>query len=327
MKLLCTIGDCNGISLEVFFKATQELTGILNQGISISLCANSQTVSDYAAIVGLEVHCSNTEISFGSMNIPFVNCTTYSKVKLGSPSDSASRLAVESLEKSIRLTSSGDFDALITLPVSKGSLKQIGWDFPGQTEMIASHCNVDNPMMILCSDTVRVALATIHTPLTNVPAAITQAHILERIATFHKSLELDFALTTPSIAVLGLNPHAGEQGEIGSEEITSINPAIVQSKNYGINAKGSFPADGFFAHGEYKLFDGILAMYHDQGLIPLKLLATDGGVNFTAGLPIVRTSPDHGTAYSIAGKGIADHKSTVSAILLAHRIANNRRNQ
>lgn len=327
MKLICTIGDCNGIGLEVFFKALKEEPLSSSQDISITLCGNSRTIVDYAAQLGVEVCRSNSTLTVGSTPISILECETYSEVIFGAATISAAQLAVESLEMAIRLTISGEFDALVTLPISKVALKQIGWNFPGQTEMLAARCHSPNPMMILCSDTIRVALATIHTPLQNVPQNITQDHIRERIAALNNSLKLDYSFASPSIAVLGLNPHAGEQGEIGIEEIESINPAIQASIHNGINANGAFPADGFFAHGEYKSYDGILAMYHDQGLIPLKLLATDGGVNFTAGLPIVRTSPDHGTAYGIAGKGIADAKSTLSAILLANRIANNRRKQ
>lgn len=327
MKLICTIGDCNGIGLEVFFKALKEEPLSSSQDISITLCGNSRTIVDYAAQLGVEVCRSNSTLTVESTTISIMECDTYSEVLFGAATISAAQLAVESLEMAIRLTISGDFDALVTLPISKVALKQIGWNFPGQTEMLAARCHSPNPMMILCSDTIRVALATIHTPLQNVPQNITQDHIRERIAALNNSLKLDYSFASPSIAVLGLNPHAGEQGEIGIEEIESINPAIQASIHNGINANGAFAADGFFAHGEYKSYDGILAMYHDQGLIPLKLLATDGGVNFTAGLPIVRTSPDHGTAYGIAGKGIADAKSTLSAILLANRIANNRRKQ
>ncbi len=327
MKLNCTIGECNGIGLQVFFKALKEEPLSSSQDISITLCGNSRTIVDYAAQLGVEVCRSNSTLTVGSTTISILECDTYSAVLFGAATISAAQLAVESLEMAIRLTISGEFDALVTLPISKVALKQIGWNFPGQTEMLATRCHSPNPMMILCSDTIRVALATIHTPLQNVPQNITQDHIRERIAALNNSLKLDYSFASPSIAVLGLNPHAGEQGEIGIEEIESINPAIQASIHNGINANGAFAADGFFAHGEYKSYDGILAMYHDQGLIPLKLLATDGGVNFTAGLPIVRTSPDHGTAYGIAGKGIADAKSTLSAILLANRIANNRRKQ
>ena len=292
MKLICTIGDCNGIGLEVFFKALKEEPLSSSQDISITLCGNSRTIVDYAAQLGVEVCRSNSTLTVGSTPISILECETYSEVIFGAATISAAQLAVESLEMAIRLTISGEFDALVTLPISKVALKQIGWNFPGQTEMLAARCHSPNPMMILCSDTIRVALATIHTPLQNVPQNITQDHIRERIAALNNSLKLDYSFASPSIAVLGLNPHAGEQGEIGIEEIESINPAIQASIHNGINANGAFPADGFFAHGEYKSYDGILAMYHDQGLIPLKLLATDGGVNFTAGLPIVRTSPE-----------------------------------
>jgi 4-hydroxythreonine-4-phosphate dehydrogenase len=178
--------------------------------------------------------------------------------------------------------------------------------------------------MILFTGKLRVALATIHVPLKEVPDLIDFNTILNRMKIFYGSLINDFAIEKPKIAVLGLNPHAGENGDIGREEIESIIPAIEEFNKSSELACGPFSADGFFAHRMDREFDGILAMYHDQGLIPMKLLANGGGVNFTAGLPIVRTSPSHGTAFDIAGKGTADEKSALDAIIAAVNIAKNR---
>ncbi len=285
MNILCTIGDCNGIGLEVFFKALRGLSSIAHREISVTLCGNSRTIADYALKLGEEIHIHHDSITIGSSTVPILECESYAAVRLGESTASAARLAIESLEKGITHTLSGEYDAIVTLPISKVNLKQVGWNFPGQTEMLATRCHASHPMMILCSDTVRVALATIHIPLKNVPGEINQHLVYERITSFHESLARDYALPKPSIAVLGLNPHAGEQGEIGQEEIEAIHPAISEAQHCGINAQGTFPADGFFAHGEYKAYDGILAMYHDQGLIPLKMLASlrsDLGPNLIA---------------------------------------------
>jgi 4-hydroxythreonine-4-phosphate dehydrogenase len=173
---------------------------------------------------------------------------------------------------------------------------------------------------------VRVGLATVHVPLLKVASMLNFEHIFERIHVLATTLRNDFGIANPRIAVLGVNPHAGEQGDIGTEEQSIVQPAIEHAQIQGIRAEGAFPADGFFAHGAFRSFDGILAMYHDQGLIPLKLLAGNGGVNFSAGLPIVRTSPDHGTAFAIAGQGIANESSVVDAINMACSILQHRRN-
>lgn len=328
MKIIITIGDCNGIGLEVLFKA---LFNILNAGIlpniQFVLCGNSRTIVEYAQKTGYEVteHTSSITLN-NSLKLSILETGDYSPVEFGAVTETAAQLAVRSLETAIQLSINRDYDAIVTLPIAKIALSRVGWEFPGQTEMLAVRCNVSKPMMILSSDTVRVALATIHIPIKDVSAAISQSVITERIQKVYDSMQKDFAIISPRIAVLGLNPHAGEEGNIGIEEHLAINPAISECCKMGINVHGAFAADGFFAHGEYKNYDAILAMYHDQGLIPLKLLAKGGGVNITAGLPVVRTSPDHGTAYSIAGKGIADEKSTVEAIMSAVLIANNRRN-
>jgi len=326
MKSIITIGDCNGIGLEVLFKALFHFhSNVLSSNQYFTLCGNTETIIEYAQKMGynVEIHDANVILN-NTLELHILEIGNYSPIKFGTMTESAAELAVNSLETAIQRTISRDYDAIITLPISKVALNRIGWKFPGQTEMLADYCNVPNPMMILAGDSLRVALATIHLPILKVPFAISQLIISERIEKISISLQKDFAVTTPKIAVLGLNPHAGEEGSIGLEEIDSINPAIKECRTKGIDVYGAFPADGFFAHGDYKNYDAILAMYHDQGLIPLKLLVRGGGVNITVGLPIVRTSPDHGTAYAIAGKGIADANSTIEAIRTAIIIANNR---
>lgn len=327
MKSIITIGDCNGIGIEVLFKA---LLHIHNESLSpnnhVTLCGNTKTITEYAQKISYSIATHKSGIIINNtLKLEILESGNYSPVEFGSITKTAANLAISSLETAIEKTISGEFDAIITMPIAKIALSRVGWQFPGQTEMLATLCNISNPMMMLASDSIRVALATIHIPLQKVSSLITQSIIVERIEKIYESLQKDFAIISPKIAVLGLNPHAGENGNIGFEEINSINPAIKDCVKKGIDVQGAFPADGFFAHGEYKNYDAILAMYHDQGLIPLKLLARGGGVNITLGLPIVRTSPDHGTAYSIAGKGIADAKSTIEAIMTAETIVNNRK--
>lgn len=241
----------------------------------------------------------------------------------GSIAADAGRAALLALETSIRECIDGRAAAMVTLPISKEACTQAGWTFPGQTETLAARTD-GTPLMVLCTRDVRVALATIHEPLATVSALITQDSVRKRIEAFHRSLTTDWGIAHPKIAVLGLNPHAGEHGMFGREELDVITPVITSVRQQGIDAEGPFPADGFFAFGAYTSYDGILAMYHDQGLIPLKLLAHGGGVNMTAGLPIVRTSPDHGTGFSLAGKGMADPLSTKEAIQFARDIVRNR---
>jgi 4-hydroxythreonine-4-phosphate dehydrogenase len=329
MKSIVTVGDCNGIGLEVLFKALLYIhnNSLLPECHSY-LCGNIETICEYAQKMGYEIALQNSTITFNNtIDIPIVETGEYSPVEFGKITEAAAQLAIQSLEKAIQCTIGEEYDAIITMPIAKIALSRVGWQFPGQTEMLAARCNSINPMMILASQNTRVALATIHIPIKEVPIAISQSSIIERIHKLYHTLQKDFAIPFPKIAVLGLNPHAGEEGNIGHEEQESILPAITDCCKSGITVDGAFPADGFFAHAEYKNYDAILAMYHDQGLIPLKLLAHGGGVNITAGLPIIRTSPDHGTAYSISGKGIADPTSTIEAILTAHTIANNRKNQ
>ena len=324
--LVVSVGDCNGIGLEVFAKAL-EILGKEDRHLQITyrVAANPYVIDDYYRQLGLLCAVDKEGMSIHGIRCEILPCTSRPKVVHGATDGGAGELAWEALEKAVAEVRDGTADALLTLPVSKSTLKLAGYPFPGQTEFLAARCSVDKPLMILCTTGVRVGLVTIHIPLAQVPMAVTRESVAESIRALHSSLQGDFGCPAPRIAVLGLNPHAGENGEIGHEEIDVVIPAIADCVSSGMQVEGPFPADGFFAHGGYRESDGILAMYHDQGLIPLKMLARGGGVNVTAGLPIVRTSPDHGTAYNIAGKGIADPASTVEAIRLARHIAAIRR--
>jgi 4-hydroxythreonine-4-phosphate dehydrogenase len=325
-KLVISTGDVNGIGIEVFVKALlkSDIQQLLKSH-ELTLCGNSESFKDYVVKAKLPAHFQSNEIVVGEVVLKTLECENFAPVEFGRETKRAAQLAAEALDKAARATVLKSFDAILTLPISKHALQSIGWNFPGQTEMLAHVAGVEKPMMILCSGGLRVALATIHIPLKDVAAAISKERIVEKITTLFKTLKEDFATPKPKIAVLGLNPHAGEAGAIGKEEIELLKPAIDEAFKNGIDVDGPHPADGFFAHGAFKNYDGVLAMYHDQGLIPLKLIANGAGVNVTAGLPIVRTSPDHGTAYAIAGKNMADGASTAEAIQLAFEIVESRK--
>jgi 4-hydroxythreonine-4-phosphate dehydrogenase len=213
---------------------------------------------------------------------------------------------------------------MVTAPVSKDALNNAGYNFPGQTEMIALLSHSQRVAMFLISKSMRIGLVTIHTGLKNIAAQISKEKIIEKASIINDSLKIDFRVKKPRLAVLALNPHSGENGLIGPEENETITPAIKESQTAGILAEGPFSADAFFGKHEYKRFDAVIAMYHDQGLIPLKMSSFGEGVNFTAGLKIIRTSPDHGTAYDIAGKNKANLSSMLAAIKLAIQISKNR---
>lgn len=317
MKLFVSCGDVNGIGLETFFKSIQSMDILDHEMI---LCIHPKTLEE-SGLVGPVI---NNTVICGKHVIIIHPCTKYSPISYGIPTKESAALAIESLEISIYHVYNGKADALITLPISKASLKHNNWVFPGQTEMISAYTNQAQPLMILFAKQFRVALATIHVPLEKVSSMISKDSLEQTIHILHTSLYEDWNIEKPTIAVLGLNPHAGEQGDIGNEEQISIIPAIEQCKSLNINVDGPFSADAFFAQKKYLNYDAVLAMYHDQGLIPLKMISGNSGVNATVGLPIIRTSPDHGTAFDIAGKNIAHFESTKQAILSAIQFAVNK---
>lgn len=244
----------------------------------------------------------------------------------GHPSAEAGKAAFDALERAVADLRAGKIDVLLTAPINKATIHSEFFTFPGHTEYLQTSLgDADTPaMMILFNDTLRVALATIHTPVARVAQEITKESLVEKIRIFERSLIADFAIVKPRIAVLGLNPHAGDDGLIGTEEQEIIIPAIEECRASKIHVFGPYAADGFFGSGNYRKFDGVLAMYHDQGLTPFKTIAGTSGVNFTAGLPYVRTSPDHGTGFDIAGKGEADPASIRDALYAALDIYRNR---
>ncbi|OGU14888.1 MAG: 4-hydroxythreonine-4-phosphate dehydrogenase PdxA [Ignavibacteria bacterium GWB2_35_12] len=325
MRLIITIGDCNGIGLEALIKAIDKLIKLESIfDLKFDIAGNKQTIKEYCDLMELPVQFEGNGLWTGSIFSEIIDCNTYAKVELGKSSHDAGKLAIEALDTALDKILEKHYDALVTLPISKYSMYNAGWMFTGHTEYLSYRCNVAKPLMILCSNKIRVALATVHVPFKIVPELINSHHIIEMIEALNISLINDFNIENPKIAVLSLNPHAGENATIGTEETDILIPAIHKCLVKGIYTEGPFSSDGFFGFGLYKQFDGILAMYHDQGLIPLKLLSEGAGVNFTAGLPIVRTSPDHGTAYELAGKNIADCTSTFQAIIMAAQIVTNR---
>jgi 4-hydroxythreonine-4-phosphate dehydrogenase len=248
------------------------------------------------------------------------------KLEVGSMTRVGGEMAFLSLKMAAEALDSNQIDAIVTAPINKKNIQSREFNFPGHTEFLADRYKVADYLMLMISGPLRIGVITGHIPISKVSEAITGDLIRKKIQILNESLVMDFAIQKPRIAVLGLNPHAGDNGLIGTEDKEIIEPAIREAFDSGTLVFGPYPADGFFGSSNYAKFDGILAMYHDQGMLPFKALAFDSGVNFTAGLPIVRTSPAHGTAFDIAGKNQADESSMRSAVYLATDIVRNRMN-
>ncbi|MGE5402233.1 MAG: 4-hydroxythreonine-4-phosphate dehydrogenase PdxA [Ignavibacteriales bacterium] len=246
-----------------------------------------------------------------------------SRPETGKPTRNSGELSYKAVRKSYELTTRGVADAIITAPISKYALSLAGVNFPGHTEMFAEWASTDNYVMMFMSSKMNCALMTIHEPIKKISKLLTEKRIKRTLKVIINSLQADFGIKEPKIAVLGLNPHAGENGRIGSEELNTIIPAISDSE-YNDLISGPFVPDAFFASQLFREFDIVVGMYHDQVLIPFKMLNFSSGVNFTAGLPFIRTSPDHGTAFDIAGKNMADESSILEAFYLSERIISNR---
>jgi 4-hydroxythreonine-4-phosphate dehydrogenase len=247
------------------------------------------------------------------------------KIDLGESTEIAGNVAYLALEAATEDLKKGHIEALVTAPINKQNIQSEDFKFPGHTEYLAQKFGASESLMLMVSNNVRIGVITGHVALKDVSNIISEELIIKKIRTLNQSLKQDFGIQRPKIAVLGLNPHAGDKGIIGNEEEKIIIPAIKKAFNEGILVFGPYPADGFFGSSTFKEFEGILAMYHDQGLIPFKTLAFKSGVNFTAGLPVVRTSPAHGTAYEIAGKNMASPDAFREAVYLALDIVKNRK--
>lgn len=323
MKIIVSLGDINGIGLECFYDAfcSIEESKIL-RNIEFTLCGNKESIVEYFEKLNKKIKFNENDFYIGTKKINLLNLPDYSPVNFGETTSESGNLSAKAVVLAADRVIAGQYDALVTLPISKEAIKLGSYDFPGHTELLSSRFqNKYQELMILFCKELVTALCTIHIPISKVPESISKEVIQRKLLVFKESLSKDFGIINPKIAVLGLNPHSGENGEIGKEEIEIIKPAIEEYEF----AYGPFAADGFFAHRLDRDFNAVFAMYHDQGLIPLKILAAGSGVNFTAGLPIIRTSPDHGTAFNLAGgKGRVDFESTLNAIISAEEIYNNR---
>ena len=328
IKVAITHGDTNGVGYEVILKAFDDPQ-------MLELCTpiiyGSPKVAAYhRKVLNLQTNFTiiekAEEAKEGKLNL----LTTFDdevKIELGTPAKEAGEAALAALDRAMTDYRSGLYDVIVTAPINKKTIQSDLFHFCGHTEYIESCVGDGNKaLMILMNDVLKVALVTTHLPIKDVASAITKEAIVEKAILLNNSLKRDFGLTRPRIAVLALNPHAGDDGLLGKEENEVIMPAIAELESKGVMAFGPYAADGFFGSGNYRHYDAVLAMYHDQGLAPFKTLAQENGVNYTAGLPIVRTSPDHGTAYDIAGKGVADAQSFREAIYAAIDIYRNRKN-
>lgn len=321
-----THGDINGVGYEVILKTFSDPT-------MLELCTpviyGSPKVAAYhrkAMEIPTNFSIVNTAEDAQDGRVNVVNCIEEElKVELSKPTPEAGKAALTALEKALADYRAGLFDVLVTAPINKHTIQSDTFHFPGHTEYIEERVgDGQKALMILLKGDFRVALVTGHVPVRDIPGMLTKELIMEKMEIFHQSLKKDFGIDNPRIAVFSLNPHAGDHGLLGTEEEEIIIPAMKEMIAKGVQCFGPYPADGFMGSGNYTHFDGILAMYHDQGLAPFKALVMDEGVNFTAGLPIVRTSPAHGTAYDIAGKGVASEDSFRQAVYVAMDVFRNR---
>lgn len=321
-----TQGDTNGIGYEIILKTFAEpallelCTPVVygNPRIATYHRKSMELTTNFASVQQAD------EVQPDRLNMVVVDDAEV-KIELGQPSPEAGQQALKALQRALADYREGKIDVLVTAPINKYSIQSDDFRFPGHTEYIQAEAGEGNEaLMILMNERIRVALVTTHLPLNEVPAAITGERILACLRTLNLALRRDLAIFGPRIAVLSLNPHAGENGLLGREEADIIAPAMAQAAEEGISVFGPYAADGFFGSRMYEHYDAVLAMYHDQGLTVFKTLAMEDGVNYTAGLPVVRTSPDHGTAYDIAGKGVADENSFRQAIYTAIDVWRNR---
>ncbi|GAA5220215.1 4-hydroxythreonine-4-phosphate dehydrogenase PdxA [Membranihabitans marinus] len=326
-KIGLTLGDVNGIGPEVIIKMLAD-ERILNQCIPI-IYGSSKIISYHKNIVkpdSFEYNTISSAEHSKDHGIQLINCWNENiNITLGEVNESGGKYAILALEQALTDLKNSQIDGVVTAPINKNSMAKANFGFPGHTEYITKFFDTKESLMCMIKEDVRVGLVTNHIPVSEVAGQISKALIKTKIKIFENSLKSDFGIEKPLIAVLGLNPHASDGGVIGSEDDNIVRPAVLEFKKNGSFVFGPYAADGFFGSGEYKKFDGILAMYHDQGLIPFKLLSFGEGINYTAGLPIVRTSPDHGTGFDIVGKNIANPQSIRQALYSAVDIVRQRK--
>lgn len=321
-----SMGDPNGIGPEVSLKGLAQISSKHSTPVWIGSKTVFQYYTDKLNLPSYSFIEVDEDSTFEPDAIYLLDPFTDEEFQPepGLVSAEAGSMAMKSVETGIRLCMNKKCHGLVTAPVSKEAISRAGYQVPGHTEFLAQQTSAGDVVMILVNGNLRVALVSAHVPVKEITSDISIEKIINKTVILNQCLQKDFKIESPKIAVLGLNPHAGDGGVLGSEEIDIIQPAIQQLRENGIRADGPFPADGFFGSRLNNAYDAVLAMYHDQGLIPFKTLSFGKGVNFTAGLPILRTSPDHGTAFAIAGKNIADEKSFVEAYQLAAGMAKNR---
>ncbi len=311
-----TCGDLNGIGIELIIKTLSDKR-IIDMCVPV-IFASNKCVNFYRKSLP-DINFAYQAIKdFKRLNprdINIFNCWEEEvQITPGTLNATGGKYAYLSLMQAVTSLQAGDFDGLVTAPIHKKNIQSAAFNYSGHTPYLKDAFNVPDVVMLMTSENLRVALVTEHVPVKEIAENISKQKIISKLKILHESLQRDFGRDKPKIAVLGLNPHAGDEGLIGTEEETIIKPAIQEMKDKDMLVFGPFPADAFFARSSYQSFDAVLAMYHDQGLIPFKSLAIGEGINYTAGLPVVRTSPDHGTAFDIAGQGIADESSFRAAL-------------
>jgi 4-hydroxythreonine-4-phosphate dehydrogenase len=322
-----TIGDYNGVGPEVVMKALAD-NRVLNL-ITPVIYGSTRVISFYKKLLNIEEF-NYTPVrnkgQFAPKSVNVVNSFGDDSLEIspGKASRESGKAAFMALKQASEELKEGIIDALVTAPIDKHTIHSEQFPFKGHTEFLTEFFEARESLMFMVSEKLRVGLVTEHVPVKDIAAAVTKEKIEAKLKVMDASLRQDFGIAKPKIAVLGLNPHAGDNGLLGDEEEQIIRPVVLDQKNKGKLVYGPFPADGFFAAGTHLKYDGVLAMYHDQGLVPFKSIAFEDGVNFTAGLPIVRTSPDHGTGYGIAGKNQAHEGSLREAIFQAAEIFRHR---
>ncbi|WP_291857146.1 4-hydroxythreonine-4-phosphate dehydrogenase PdxA [Marinilabilia sp.] len=326
VRVAITQGDINGIGYEIIFKTLAD-PKVLE--LYTPVIYGSSKVAAYHRKALNIPNFSLNSIKSGdeahSKRVNIVNCVDDNvRVELGKATEDGGQAAFVALQKAVEDLKNGLVDVLVTAPINKNVTHSEAFNFPGHTEFLAEQFGNQSHIMLMVAPQLKVGIVTGHVPLKDVPELLTMEKILEKIRVLDRTLRIDFTIRKPRIAVLGVNPHAGDQGLLGDEEINIIKPAIEVAREEGIMALGPYPADGLFGSGNVGRFDAVLAMYHDQGLAPFKSIAFSEGVNLTGGLPIVRTSPDHGTAFDIAGENKADESSFREAVYLAVDIFNRR---
>ncbi len=327
LRVGISCGDLNGIGLEVVLKTFQDQRML--EMCTPVLYGVSRVMNYYKKSVGVQdlayhIASDASKLRSRKLNVIEVYDGDF-KVNFGNADKVAGEIARRALVNATEDLASNKLDVLITAPINKDTIHSEDFPYNGHTEYLADYANEEHPLMLLVNDNLRVGLVTGHVALKEVSNVLTTELIVAKLDAMNKSLLSDFNIPSPRIAVLGLNPHSGDNGLLGEEEKTIIQPALEIASKQGIMAFGPYPADGFFGSHAYKKFDGVLAMYHDQGLAPFKALSFNAGVNFTAGLPIVRTSPDHGTGFDIAGQGVASEDSFRKAVYTALDIHENRK--